>query len=389
MMEKVIWLAPYCHNPIADPTKKATLDNSINEHSNFIKALIKRSNGKVLSKTELREKGWFPPNKQGFGVIFESPAGTTITDLTDRISDFLSSADATIKRCFIVGAFDGRASIDYNAKNGTVRYISLDCSDDMIAQILNDTLSEFNIETNYNTARDRLEGGRPRRNQFRISPHSAETFFRKIGMLCPSRFSRALQIYNNLHENQEYDLLYGLKTLADIENLYIGSSNKELDIVEYQADKELIDEINEEVATTLDSSEKFEYSGIPQAKEEPTYTNGHKIYKRDKKKALNALKRADYKCEVNCNHPTFIRKNSDKLYTEPHHLIPLGFSENFDVSLDIEENIVSLCSNCHNQLHYGRDILTILEYLYIQRKDLLAKAGIVITFAELLEMYNA
>lgn len=386
---KVIWLAPYRHNPIADPTEKIALENSIKEHAGFIKALIKRSNGKVLLKDELIKNGWFPANKQGFGVIFESPAGTTITDLANKTSVLLSRADKEIQRCFLVGAFDGRASIDYNSASEIVRYISLDCSDDTVAQLLDDTLGDFGIETNYNTARDRVEGGRPRRPQFRISFHSAETFFREIGMLCPSRFSQALRIYNSLHENQEYELLYGLKTLADVENLYIGSNSEELDTVEYQADKELIDEINEEVATTLDSNEEFEYAGVPQAKEEPTYANGHKVYKRDKKKAINALKKANHKCEVDCDHPTFIRKNSDQPYTEPHHLIPLGFSERFEVSLDVEENIVSLCSNCHNQLHYGRDVRNVIEDLYNQRKNLLARAGIVITFEELLEMYNA
>lgn len=69
------------------------------------------------------------------------------------------------------------------------------------------------------------------------------------------------------------------------------------------------------------------------------------------------------------SHPTFIRKKSDKKYTEPHHLIPMAFSDEFDVSLDVEENIVSLCSNCHNQIHYGKDADVLLRKLYEERKD--------------------
>ncbi len=386
---KIVWLAPYRHNPVSDPAEKVVLENSIKEHSNFIKTLIKRSNGKVLSKEELKKKGWFPANKQGFGVIFESPIGTTVTALADRTTELLSSADREIKRCFLVGAFDGRASIDYDSTRGVVRYLSLDCSDDTVAELLNDTLQFFGIETNYNTARDRVEGGRPRRPQFRISSQSVETFVREIGMLCPSRFNQAKRIYSALHENQEYNVLYGLKTLADTENIFTVSDVVEEDITEYQADKELIDEINEEIATTLEQEEDFEYAGVPQTKDEPTYTNGRKVYKRDKKRAINALKKAKHKCEVDSEHSTFIRKNSSQPYTEPHHLIPLGFSDRFDVSLDVEENIVSLCSNCHNQLHYGRDIRNILEYLYNQRKELLEKVGIMITLQDLFEMYNA
>lgn len=38
---------------------------------------------------------------------------------------------------------------------------------------------------------------------------------------------------------------------------------------------------------------------------------------------------------------------------EPHHLIPLQYHEEFEWSLDVEANVVSLCSECHNQIHYG------------------------------------
>ena len=103
---------------------------------------------------------------------------------------------------------------------------------------------------------------------------------------------------------------------------------------------------------------------------------------------MNALEIADFKCEFDSAHRTFIRKRDSMPYTEPHHLIPLEYHDKFDVSLDVEENIVSLCSTCHNQLHYGRDIEIILEPLYNSRHDLLARAGIVITYNELLKMYK-
>lgn len=93
-------------------------------------------------------------------------------------------------------------------------------------------------------------------------------------------------------------------------------------------------------------------------------------------------------CEINSDHPTFIRKNSGKNYTEPHHLVPMAFSEQFNVSLDVEENIVSLCSNCHNQIHYGADADKLIEKLYEERKDALASVGIIITLEQLLSMYG-
>ena len=66
----------------------------------------------------------------------------------------------------------------------------------------------------------------------------------------------------------------------------------------------------------------------------------------------------------------------------------MAFSEQFNVSLDVEENIVSLCSNCNNQIHYGADADKLIEKLYEERKDALASVGIIITLEQLLSMYG-
>ena len=75
---------------------------------------------------------------------------------------------------------------------------------------------------------------------------------------------------------------------------------------------------------------------------------------------------------------------------EPHHLIPISEQSNFNVSLDVEANIVSLCSNCHNCIHYGvtKEKLIILKKLFLDRKDRLLQCGIDITFNQLLNMYK-
>ena len=61
---------------------------------------------------------------------------------------------------------------------------------------------------------------------------------------------------------------------------------------------------------------------------------------------------------------------------EPHHLIPLQFDEEFEKSLDVQANIVSLCSECHNRIHYGAHPEKIITELWNQRKDELREAGI-------------
>ena len=135
------------------------------------------------------------------------------------------------------------------------------------------------------------------------------------------------------------------------------------------------------------SEEKFSYRGETRTKKLPTYKNGERVYLRNRKIAMNALTKANFKCEVDEYHPTFIRKYSSVPYTEPHHLVPMEYSDLFEVSLDVEENIISLCSNCHNLLHYGRNAEEILKKLYEERKKILKKVGIEISQQELLEMY--
>ena len=112
---------------------------------------------------------------------------------------------------------------------------------------------------------------------------------------------------------------------------------------------------------------------------------------RDEKIKKEALKRANYKCECNQNHLSFIRKSDGTNYMEIHHLIPLElqFLDKYkNINLDCLANVISLCSNCHNNLHYGINPEKILEKLYNERKDELIKAGIDVSLEELISYYK-
>lgn len=118
--------------------------------------------------------------------------------------------------------------------------------------------------------------------------------------------------------------------------------------------------------------------------------SGKKKPKRDPKRAVNALVISDFYCEYSRDDKIFIRKNGTR-YTEPHHLIPMSKYEDFYPNrVDIEENIVSLCSHCHNLLHYGRleNKEPILQKLYNERKEALKKVGLEISFDQLLNYYK-
>lgn len=97
---------------------------------------------------------------------------------------------------------------------------------------------------------------------------------------------------------------------------------------------------------------------------------------------------------------TFFRRSAnDKnhYYLEAHHLIPLYLmSAKIDLglgalnNLDCVENVVCLCSNCHNRIHYGiwEEVIPMLRQLYKQKENDLHNAGIKIDIETIIEIYR-
>ena len=112
------------------------------------------------------------------------------------------------------------------------------------------------------------------------------------------------------------------------------------------------------------------------------------IYPRDPKMAEIALYRSKNKCENDSCHYCFPRRKDGTPYTEVHHLVPLSFYKEFEPDLDKPENIVSLCSGCHNEIHYGKNADKIIKNLYKQRKNALKNVGIHISEDELIRKYH-
>jgi 5-methylcytosine-specific restriction enzyme A len=133
------------------------------------------------------------------------------------------------------------------------------------------------------------------------------------------------------------------------------------------------------------------YSGKPKDKKEPRLNGGgQREFPRDVETAERALAHAKYKCEYCIDHVSFTKKSDGMNYTESHHLVPSCYIDDFDASLDIEENICSLCCICHRCLHFGSDEErnVILEELYRQRFTLLKKVGLDISLEKLKEYYE-
>lgn len=190
--------------------------------------------------------------------------------------------------------------------------------------------------------------------------------------------------YNNI-ENNEF-INWAINRCITIK--------KNIEMIDKQLEKtELInsyedDKLQIKIAKIKKAKNHFEYTDeiipLPEFKE----INGIKVYKRDKQRAINALNHANYSCEIDIKHMCFLRKDGITPYTEAHHLIPLAFQYKFKNSLDIEENIVSLCSNCHNEIHYGFNAKKLISKLFEERKDILKAKGINITIDELYEYYG-
>lgn len=200
-----------------------------------------------------------------------------------------------------------------------------------------------------------------------------------IGNLMISQNADSFEMYFNgehIEENKKY---FELDTLIDPFELRKTDTWKiEIDmdaenaVLNEEADHELLAELaNQELSTDTDT-----YVPEPEEKKPGHNVGGRTVPNRDKDTANKALARAGYLCEFDNGHELFIRKKQPINYTEPHHLIPLKYDDLFEKSLDVQANIVSLCSHCHNLIHYGTDADVVIYKLWRDRHHDIMDAGI-------------
>jgi 5-methylcytosine-specific restriction protein A len=113
-------------------------------------------------------------------------------------------------------------------------------------------------------------------------------------------------------------------------------------------------------------------------------------YRRDPNVAALAIKRAGFSCEVDRQHISFRSQRTGLNFVEAHHLFPMGAQGKFQVSLDVPENVVALCPNCHRLLHHGlrSQKRSVLKSLWKSRSSALVARGISEPVAELLNCYR-
>ena len=112
---------------------------------------------------------------------------------------------------------------------------------------------------------------------------------------------------------------------------------------------------------------------------------------RNRNRAYTALKDAAFKCEANQNHTTFQSSSTNRQFMEAHHLIPMEQQDRFlPYSLDVPENIICLCPNCHRAFHNSEQKLrkSLVDRFYKKRINALKARQINTSQSKLLGFYK-
>ena len=144
-----------------------------------------------------------------------------------------------------------------------------------------------------------------------------------------------------------------------------------------------------------DTPEDEHLPGYSQTSPSFTQIGGTRVVNKRPAISKRALMAAHFQCAVDPAHKTFITGKGTP-YMEGHHLIPCTFGnatrlfEERKRNIDCVENIVCLCPTCHRQVHFGskEEKQAILKVLYERQIGSLRKAGLDITYKELLSYYE-
>ena len=217
-----------------------------------------------------------------------------------------------------------------------------------------------------------------------ITSNDCEMYVRYMGVLGKLTISQTTDgfemYFDGVHIEEKYKYFELDMSVEPFELRKTDSWRLDIELDVNEADTELNDEADQSLIRDIGdenlSMDKTTYIPVPEDKKPENNVNGRKIPNRSRDKAKKALNRADFKCEVDESHKLFLRKSQPINYTEPHHLIPLKYDKLFSKSLDVEANIVSLCSYCHNLIHYGADAEIVIRKLWEDRKEELEAAVI-------------
>lgn len=108
-----------------------------------------------------------------------------------------------------------------------------------------------------------------------------------------------------------------------------------------------------------------------------------------------AKEQSNYRCILEdtemCTDHYFTAKKEKQNYVEVHHFIPREFASEFEHTIEILDNYVTLCPCCHRKIHHAvdRERRPMILAIYSKRKDLLKQHGILINSPkDVLKLYK-
>ncbi|WP_177748044.1 HNH endonuclease [Candidatus Avelusimicrobium fimicolum] len=269
----------------------------------------------------------------------------------------------------------------------------------------------YRKEENWHISYQRKDG---QNNDYYIFPKDKQAFWKlaeengEIHLRFIGKYEQSLPCYQHIitvgknHKNYTVSNFIRRSTIKNIrlskrfkDTIILAAPKGAEDALEYRwiefAQEEEPLSIAKEIKRQAILGQYFQEPIGPERKPQNTSATTHHIYNRDIRKKANAIRKANFLCEISNNHPLFKSRITNQNYLEAHHLIPLKYADLFSFSLDIEANIVAVCPHCHRLLHYGdkEEIKPILEQLFIQRKNLLASKEIHLTLEQLYAFYGS
>ena len=156
-------------------------------------------------------------------------------------------------------------------------------------------------------------------------------------------------------------------------------------------EEEELDEFSDKI--TIESPKLEESIDIPEPRIDDTTIVGKQMLKNIfaiRKKI--AREKSNYKCELEeykgCRY--FTSKTTNHNYVEVHHFVPREFRNNYENSIDVLANYITLCPHCHKMIHLAtdRERIDAIRYIFNQRKDRLESCGLHVELKDLLNYYN-
>ena len=120
--------------------------------------------------------------------------------------------------------------------------------------------------------------------------------------------------------------------------------------------------------------------------------------KRKQNIKFESIEKYGYKCFMHCCHcdeelhdKMYFKNKKGKIYLEGHHVIQIENAKLFNNSLDVIENVIPLCPNCHRKIHNAenKEVAKMLKIIYnnLDKRGLMRK-GIFVDLNTLTSFYG-